>query len=105
MLMSVCAQLPVGGWALDPKLADVGRYVQLTMENDIEGEYLTRIPGRLLLTDSGYTLLMWNNILQWPRDEYQIFLMSMRKELRSRKIHGYMTVKFVYGRKPEANEA
>ncbi|KAL0941445.1 Phosphoethanolamine N-methyltransferase 3-like protein 1 [Colletotrichum truncatum] len=78
-------KLPVGGWAADPKLAEVGRYVQLTMENDIEG----------------YTLFMWNNVLQWPKDEYQIFLMSMRKELRSRKIHSYMTVKFVYGRKPE----
>ncbi|GKT56593.1 mRNA 3'-end-processing protein yth1 [Colletotrichum tofieldiae] len=78
-------KLPVGGWAADPKLADVGRYVQLTMENDIEG----------------YTLLMWNNILQWPKDEYQIFLMSIRKELRSRKIHSHMTVKYVYGRKPE----
>ncbi|KAF9878728.1 mRNA 3'-end-processing protein YTH1 [Colletotrichum karsti] len=82
-------KLPVGGWPADPKLAEVGRYVQLTMENDIEG----------------YTLLMWNSILQWPKDEYQIFLMQMRKELRSRKIHSFMTVKYVYGRKPEEKAA
>ncbi|OLN92291.1 Phosphoethanolamine N-methyltransferase 3-like protein 1 [Colletotrichum chlorophyti] len=78
-------KLPVGGWPADPMLAEVGRYVQLTMENDIEG----------------YTLLMWNNILNWPKDEYQIFLMNLRKELRSKSIHSYMMVKFVYGRKPE----
>lgn len=79
-------QLPVGGWPKDPKLADVGRFVKLTMENDIEG----------------YTLFMWHNVLKWPKDEYQIFLMGMRKILANRKVHAYMMVRYVYARKPEA---
>lgn len=49
----------------------------------------------------GYTLLLWKNVLQWPKDEYQVFLMQSRKALRNRKIHGYFVVRYVYGRKPE----
>jgi hypothetical protein len=50
----------------------------------------------------GYTLLLWKTILQWPEDEYQVFLMEMRKFLKNRKLHPYMTVRYVYGRKAEA---
>lgn len=45
-------------------------------------------------------MFIWNNILGWPKEEYQIFLMMMRKELKDRKIHAYMTVRYVWGRKP-----
>ncbi|KAF5543247.1 heat shock 70 kDa 12B [Fusarium phyllophilum] len=38
---------------------------------------------------------------KWPKDEYQVFLMQIRKALRNRKIHGYFVVRYVYGRKPE----
>lgn len=27
----------MGGWTLDPKLAEVGKFVQLGFENDLEG--------------------------------------------------------------------
>uniref|UniRef100_A0A0D2Y9R6 Methyltransferase type 11 domain-containing protein n=1 Tax=Fusarium oxysporum (strain Fo5176) TaxID=660025 RepID=A0A0D2Y9R6_FUSOF len=38
---------------------------------------------------------------KWPKDEYQVFLMGIRKALRNRKIHGYFVVRYVYGLKPE----
>ncbi|KAI3574062.1 S-adenosyl-L-methionine-dependent methyltransferase [Fusarium oxysporum f. sp. albedinis] len=76
---------PVGAWAKDQKLAEIGRFTQLTLENDMEG----------------YTLFLWTNVLGWPKDEYQIFLMSMRKVLRNTaNIHIYCKYKYVYGRKP-----
>ncbi|KAK7403536.1 hypothetical protein QQX98_010715 [Neonectria punicea] len=78
-------KFPVSGWPKDPTLAEVGRYVNLTLENDLEG----------------YTLMLWHNVLKLPSDEYQVFLMDMRRVLRNRKIHGYMSVRYVYGRKPE----
>jgi hypothetical protein len=81
-------QLPVGGWPRDPKLAEVGNFVKLTLENDIEG----------------YTLLMWHNVLQWPKEDYQLFLMGMRKMLKNRRVHSYMKVRYVYGRKPTTVE-
>lgn len=50
----------------------------------------------------GYTLMLWHNVLQWPKDEYSDFLMEFRRRvLRNRKVHGYMSVRYVYGRKPE----
>ncbi|KAF5975807.1 methyltransferase [Fusarium coicis] len=88
-IKTVDYKIPIGDWPKDSRLAEVGRFVKLTLENDIEG----------------YTLLLWNNVLQWPKDEYQVFLMQIRKALRNRKIHGYFVVRYVYGRKPESHAA
>ncbi|KAF4446707.1 hypothetical protein F53441_9640 [Fusarium austroafricanum] len=77
-------KVPVGGWAKDPKLRQVGQFLRATIENDIEG----------------YTLMVWQQILGWPEDEYQMFLMDMRKALKNKNIHGYMRVRFISGRKP-----
>ncbi|EXK82425.1 hypothetical protein FOQG_13294 [Fusarium oxysporum f. sp. raphani 54005] len=85
-IKSIEYKFPIGGWPRDPELASVGNYVRATLENDLEG----------------YTLLLWKTILQWPEDEYQVFLMEMRKFLKNRKVHAYMTVRYVYGRKAEA---
>ncbi|KAF5970482.1 zinc finger transcription factor ace1 [Fusarium bulbicola] len=76
-------KFPIGGWPKDSKLAEVGRFVKATLENDLEG----------------YTLMMWQDVCQWPKDEYQVFLMSLRKAIRNPKVHSYMTVRYVYGRK------
>lgn len=49
----------------------------------------------------GYTLFLCTRILGWSNEEYQVFLASMRKVLRSTKsIHIYCKYKYVYGRKP-----
>lgn len=47
----------------------------------------------------GYTLMMWQDVCRWPKDEYQVFLMSLRRAIRNPKVHSYMTVRYVYGRK------
>ncbi|RGP68763.1 hypothetical protein FLONG3_8026 [Fusarium longipes] len=77
-------KLPVGGWPNNRKLAETGEYVRLTMENDLEG----------------YTFYLWHHVLNWPREEYAQFLTSMLKALHNRRLHGYMMVRYVYGRKP-----
>lgn len=83
------AKLPVGPWPQDPRLAEVGRFVQLTMLNDIEG----------------YTLFMWKNVIKSDDMEaYQVFLAKMRKELKTPSYHGYMKVRYVYARKPTSKE-
>ncbi|EMT65771.1 S-adenosyl-L-methionine-dependent methyltransferase [Fusarium oxysporum II5] len=40
----------------------------------------------------------------WPKDEYQVFLMNMRKAFKDKRIHRYMRVRYVHGRKPHAEE-
>ncbi|OBS20680.1 hypothetical protein FPOA_07019 [Fusarium poae] len=80
-------KVPVGGWAKDPKLRRVGQFLRATIENDLEG----------------YTLMVWQQILGWPKDEYQLFLMEMRKSLRDKNIHGYIRVRFINARKPKVD--
>ncbi|KAH7246539.1 S-adenosyl-L-methionine-dependent methyltransferase [Fusarium tricinctum] len=80
-------KVPVGGWAKDPKLRRVGQFLRATIENDLEG----------------YTLMTYQHILGWPKDEYELFLVKMRKALRDGKIHGYMRNRFITARKPADN--
>ena len=54
----------------------------------------------LLTFFSGYTQFLWHNILDWPQDEFPVFLMEVRKAIRSKKTHAYMRTRYVYGRKP-----
>lgn len=49
--------------------------------------------------------MAWHSIMNWPDDEYQIFLMEMRKALKNKRIHGYMHVRYIIARKPEATES
>ena len=97
----MAVQIPVSDWPKDPTLAEIGRYVRLTMENDIEGKLLLLPKCDLVLTEIGYTSFLWHDVLNRPKDDYQIFLMGMRKAIRNRQVHSYMKVRYVIGQKPE----
>ncbi len=102
----------MGPWTADAKLAEVGRFMQLTLENDMEGESgNTHVPSAhgwvssrrqapLLTYRTGYTLFLWTTVLGKPRDAHQLFLVEMRKFLRNRNVHYYINTRYVYGRKP-----
>ncbi|KAI1401743.1 S-adenosyl-L-methionine-dependent methyltransferase [Hypoxylon fuscum] len=77
-------KLPIGGWAKDRKLAEIGEYTLLTMINDLEG----------------YTLVPWNIVHGENAPGYGETLALLSKELKSKSIHKYMKVRYVYGRKP-----
>ncbi|KAG6168904.1 hypothetical protein E4U51_001862 [Claviceps purpurea] len=78
-------KIPVGPWAKDPKLAEVGRFARAAAENDLQG----------------YTQMLWQSVLQKPADAYHVWLASMRKAIRNPKVHSYVIAHVVYGRKPE----
>ncbi|KAI0172708.1 S-adenosyl-L-methionine-dependent methyltransferase [Hypoxylon sp. FL1284] len=80
-------KFPVGGWPQDKTLQECGQYVQLTMLNDVEG----------------YTLFLWNTVMGENAPGYQEFLAYMRKDLKNRRIHSYMKVRYVFGRKPKTS--
>lgn len=44
--------------------------------------------------------MLWKNVMNWPEEEFQVFLMGMRNVLKNKRIHGYFKVRYVYGRKP-----
>ncbi|KAG6080764.1 hypothetical protein E4U16_008156 [Claviceps sp. LM84 group G4] len=77
-------KIPIGPWAKDPKLAEVGRVIRATMENDLEG----------------YTQMVWHNVLKKPADGYHAWLATLRKAIRNPKVHSYMIVHVMYGCKP-----
>ncbi|RKK13400.1 hypothetical protein BFJ65_g12632 [Fusarium oxysporum f. sp. cepae] len=79
---------PIGGWPKDEKMRKVGQFLRASIENDLEG----------------YTMMAWHHIMSWPKDEYQVFLMNMRKAFKDKRIHGYMRVRYVYDRKPDVEE-
>ncbi|EXL41650.1 hypothetical protein FOCG_15817 [Fusarium oxysporum f. sp. radicis-lycopersici 26381] len=81
-------KIPFGSWPKDPKMAEIGQYAKLSLESDLVG----------------YSQMIWHEVLKWPAEKYQIFLMQVRKDLRNKKLHPYFKVRFVWGRKPETEQ-
>ncbi|PGH32100.1 hypothetical protein GX50_05116 [[Emmonsia] crescens] len=75
---------PIGPWAKDPKLKEVGRYF---LEH-------------CLLGVDAYILGFIGKVLGWTEAECMVLAAKVKAELRDRKNHLYLSTHFVYGRKP-----
>ncbi|KAJ5019772.1 hypothetical protein K4K57_010439 [Colletotrichum sp. SAR 10_99] len=78
-------KVPIGGWAKDPFLKQVGHYAGLFMDQSLDGWALQPI----------------GEILGWTYDEIMVLVAEMRIALRSSKSLPYFNYHMVYGRKPE----
>lgn len=78
-------QTPIGGWAADPEMAELGRFTQLSLTQDSEG----------------YVLFL-ANALGWSREEIMVYIAQFLREIRSGKYHPYYRQKVVWGRKPDS---
>ncbi|KAM5386936.1 hypothetical protein ACJZ2D_000229 [Fusarium nematophilum] len=78
-------KVPFGSWPKDPRLSEIGQFAKMSLESDLVG----------------YSQMIWHQILKWPADEYEVFLMQVRKDLKNKKLHPYFKVRHVWGRKPE----
>lgn len=58
--------------------------------------------ARMLTGPLGYTLILWHDIMGWPKDEYQVCLMNMRKALNNKRYHAYLNLRYVYARKSDS---
>ena len=65
-------------------MKELGQCAEMVMEADTEG-YIIFIA----------------NVLGWSREEIQVYLAHLRREVRSGKVHGYYKQRVVWGRKPE----
>ncbi|KAL2681127.1 hypothetical protein Neosp_008731 [[Neocosmospora] mangrovei] len=72
-------------WPHDPKQKEIGRYAQATLEQDIEG----------------YVLFMANTVEGWSKEEIEVYIRLLRRELHSGKMHPYYLQKVVWAQKPE----
>ncbi|CCE28852.1 uncharacterized protein CPUR_02541 [Claviceps purpurea 20.1] len=100
-------KIPIGPWAKDRKFAEIGRFAREAMEKDLQGmgspHFYTYIGEKVNISHLGlscYTQMLWQSV-QKPEDEYQVWLATIRKAIRNPKVHSYMMVYVVYGRKPE----
>ncbi|CAM1511879.1 Fc.00g093920.m01.CDS01 [Cosmosporella sp. VM-42] len=76
---------PIGGWPKDERLRQIGQYAQYVMEADFEG-----------------LILYMANILEgWSREQIQVYIAHLRREIRSGKKHAWYWQKIVWARKPE----
>ncbi|RSL58559.1 hypothetical protein CEP53_006104 [Fusarium sp. AF-6] len=78
-------KVPIGGWPHDPEQKEIGRYAQATLEQDIEG----------------YVLFMANTVEGWSKEEIEVYIRLLRRELRSGKMHPYYLQKVVWAQKPK----
>ena len=76
---------PIGGWAKDPKLKELGQFTQLGFLQDPEGY-----------------MLFIANAVGWNRDEITVYLAHLKRELRSPKVHSFYRQRVVWARKPES---
>ncbi|RSL71566.1 hypothetical protein CEP54_001346 [Fusarium duplospermum] len=78
-------KVPIGGWPHDPKQKEIGRYAQATLEQDIEG----------------YVLFMANTVEGWSKEEIEVYIRLLRRELHSGKMRPYYLQKVVWAQKPK----
>ncbi|KAF7544847.1 hypothetical protein G7Z17_g9627 [Cylindrodendrum hubeiense] len=77
-------KVPIGAWPKEPKLKEIGRYAQATLEQDIEG----------------YVLFMASTVEGWTKPEIEVYISLLRRELRAGKMHPYYQQKVVWAQKP-----
>lgn len=77
--------MPISPWPSDQRMKEIGLYAYATMTTDVEG----------------IIQFMFGNILGWSQQEIIVYAAYLRQQLRRRNVHGYYTLKVVYGQKPQ----
>lgn len=76
-------KLPVGPWAQDARLRQIGLYNLTQTLDGLEA----------------FSLRLYCDVLGWTETEAQVLLANVRKELKTGKIHCYLEFHVVYGQK------
>ncbi|OLN85070.1 hypothetical protein CCHL11_10246 [Colletotrichum chlorophyti] len=78
-------KVPIGGWARDPALKELGAINLEYNDQSLEG----------------FGLYLLKEVLDWEYAEVMVFVAEMRKALRDSKLQPYYVLHLVYGRKPQ----
>ena len=79
-------RLPIGPWPKDKHLKTIGAWNLVQLEDGLEG----------------FTLRLFTQHLDWKREEVDVMLAKVRKDLRDPRIHATYDFHVVYGRRPKA---
>ncbi|KND89643.1 hypothetical protein TOPH_05690 [Tolypocladium ophioglossoides CBS 100239] len=81
-------KIPTNGWAKNETLKELGRMWE----------------RNLLQGLSGFSFSMFNRVFGWTPEQTEVALVNVRRELSDMRIHAYMPVYVVWGRKPFPGE-
>ncbi|KAF5491980.1 Secondary metabolism regulator LAE1 [Colletotrichum siamense] len=76
-------KIPLGPWAKDPELRDIG---MCNLAQTLEGL-------------EGFTMKLFCGVLGWNEEAVIVFLAKVRRELKRGDIHGFLNYYVVYGQK------
>ncbi|RSL67395.1 hypothetical protein CEP52_012730 [Fusarium oligoseptatum] len=79
-------KFPMGGWAKDTKLKEIGRHALIQEQQVIDS----------------YTPGIFSRVLGWGEEEIQVLIAKVKNDLKNPAIHIYVPCYLVWGRKPEA---
>ncbi|KAK5130728.1 hypothetical protein LTR08_001715 [Meristemomyces frigidus] len=79
---------PSCGWPKDPYMKELGRWNQINILDGLEG----------------FCLALLTRGLGWKKEEVDIFVAKVSRDLRDRKIHAYFPMPVTFGRKPFDHE-
>ncbi|KAH6682328.1 S-adenosyl-L-methionine-dependent methyltransferase [Plectosphaerella plurivora] len=85
-VVEVKRKAPMHSWPRDPRLRDVGTFLQTAFDESLEG----------------LVMFMLTQIMALEQAEAQQLVVDMRRESRKRSNYSWFQVTVVYGRKPEA---
>lgn len=77
-------KVPIGPWAKDCKLKEIGMYQR----------------EHIIASVEPFTLALFTRVLGWSKDRTQVLMACVKDEFRNRSNHFYTASHFVYGRKP-----
>ncbi|KIW49607.1 hypothetical protein PV05_11274 [Exophiala xenobiotica] len=77
-------KIPIGSWAKDPKLKEIGKLMRVQM--------IQSIPS--------FMLAYYTRILGYSMERTEVTMALVKREFSDRSLHLYLRWHFVYGRKP-----
>lgn len=77
-------KLPIGPWAADKKMKEVGNFNFMMLDTSVEG----------------LAMYMLTNVMGWEYAEIQVFLARIRAAMRNKSYHGYSLWSNAYAQKP-----
>lgn len=94
-------QVPVGAWAKDKRMKDIGRYQQAVYSFTPLSKAAVANFQALLDSVEAYSLALFTRVLGWELSRVHLFLALVRQELKDVKDHLYILTYVIYGRKPQ----
>jgi len=79
---------PTNSWPKDPFMKELGRWNQINILDGLEG----------------FCLALLTRGLGWKKEEVDVFVARVSRDLRDRRIHAYFPMPVVFCRKPFDHE-